>query len=103
MQRAAAFFVGEHDFQSFAASDPDLTARSQPPDSALTLQTAPSPTTIRTIFTSSWTTQTIESGELLIYRVRGSGFLHHMIRNLVGTMLDLGRGQLHPTRRSSAT
>jgi len=31
---------------------------------------------------------------LLVYRVRGSGFLHHMVRNLVGTMLDVGRGML---------
>jgi tRNA pseudouridine38-40 synthase len=31
---------------------------------------------------------------LLVYRVRGSGFLHHMVRNLVGTMLDVGRGRL---------
>jgi tRNA pseudouridine38-40 synthase len=31
---------------------------------------------------------------LLVYRVRGNGFLHHMVRNLVGTMLDVGRGRL---------
>jgi tRNA pseudouridine38-40 synthase len=29
---------------------------------------------------------------MLDYRVRGNGFLHHMVRNLVGTMLDVGRG-----------
>jgi tRNA pseudouridine38-40 synthase len=32
---------------------------------------------------------------LLVYRVRGNGFLHHMVRNLVGTMLDVGRGRLN--------
>jgi tRNA pseudouridine38-40 synthase len=32
----------------------------------------------------------------MVYRVRGSGFLHHMVRNLVGTMLDVGRGRLNP-------
>jgi len=31
---------------------------------------------------------------LLVYRVRGNGFLHHMVRNLVGTMLDVGRGYI---------
>ena len=37
---------------------------------------------------------------LFIYRVRGSGFLHHMVRNLVGTMLDVGRGYRRPARNS---
>ena len=31
---------------------------------------------------------------MLVYRVRGNGFLHHTVRNLVGTMLDVARGQL---------
>lgn len=35
-------------------------------------------------------------GGFLLYRVRGSGFLHHMVRNLVGTFLDVGRGKLGP-------
>ena len=50
------------------------------------------PSTIRIIFSSIWTKQAIEGGDLLVYRVRGNGFLHHMVRNLVGTMLDVGRG-----------
>ena len=35
-------------------------------------------------------------GDLLMYRVRGDGFLHHMVRNLVGTFVDAGRGQMEP-------
>jgi len=31
---------------------------------------------------------------LLIYDVRGSGFLHHMVRNIVGTLIEVGRGKL---------
>jgi tRNA pseudouridine38-40 synthase len=38
----------------------------------------------RTIFHSAWHQQE----ELLIYRVTGSGFLHHMVRNLVGTFVE---------------
>ena len=45
-------------------------------------------TNVRTIFSSSWTRE----GEELIYTVRGSGFLHHMVRNLVGTFLLVGKG-----------
>jgi tRNA pseudouridine38-40 synthase len=84
MQRAAALVVGEHDFTSFAATDPDLSSRQSGPDS-------PS-NNIRTIYSSAWTEET----DLLIYHVRGSGFLHHMVRNLVGTFLDAGRGQIAP-------
>ena len=47
---------------------------------------------VRTIFESTWS----EEGELLLYRVRGNGFLHHMVRNLVGTLVDVGRGQREP-------
>jgi tRNA pseudouridine38-40 synthase len=55
-------------------------------------------TAVRTIFSSTWEQQLTADGTLLVYRVRGSGFLHHMVRNLVGTMLDMGRDRLHATQ-----
>ncbi len=84
MRRVAALVVGEHNFTSFAATDPDLTTRQ--------LEAAAPPNNIRTIFSSEWA----EENDLLIYTIRGNGFLHHMVRNLVGTFLDAGRGHIAP-------
>jgi tRNA pseudouridine38-40 synthase len=99
MQQAAVHFVGEHDFLSFAATDPDLRVRSSAPDADLAEQSevpvAP-PSAVRKVFSSVWDRQETEAERLMVYRVRGSGFLHHMVRNLVGTMLDVGRGRLNP-------
>ena len=75
---AAAVVVGEHDFTSFASVDPE---RGREEESASNL---------RTICSSEW----IRQEEEFIYTVRGSGFLHHMVRNLVGTFLLVGKGTL---------
>ncbi len=93
MQQAAALVIGEHDFTSFAATDPDLSTRAPALESNDPLDPDAKAGNIRTIYSSSFTT---EAGELLIYRVRGNGFLHHMVRNLVGTFIDVGRGHIAP-------
>jgi len=78
MDRAAARVVGEHDFTSFAAVDPERGDDQEPKPN------------VRRIFSSAWE----RIGEEFIYTVRGSGFLHHMVRNLVGTFILVGRGTL---------
>ncbi|MBV8114305.1 MAG: tRNA pseudouridine(38-40) synthase TruA [Silvibacterium sp.] len=85
MRRAAEVVLGEHDFTSFAASDPDLSARSCNEDER--------PGNVRAIYSFSFDRK---DGDLLVYRVRGNGFLHHMVRNLVGTFIDVGRGHVEP-------
>ncbi len=80
MQQAAHHVLGEHDFTSFAASDPDSSAR----DSGLEQNC------IRSVHESIWTSEI----DHWTYRVTGNGFLHHMVRNLVGTFLEVGRGSL---------
>ncbi|MGD0738792.1 MAG: tRNA pseudouridine synthase A [Terracidiphilus sp.] len=98
LQSCAQVFEGKYDFQSFAANDPDLSEReagraTYEPGAEAALKIAPL-STVRTIYTSTWELRQGEAGAMLVYRVRGNGFLHHMVRNLVGTMLDVGRGHL---------
>lgn len=77
---ASGVFVGEHDFTSFAAVDPEekKEARKEATDN------------VRTIYSSDWKRE----GDEFIYAVRGNGFLHHMVRNLVGAFLMVGKGVL---------
>jgi tRNA pseudouridine38-40 synthase len=79
MQDAATLIEGEHDFTSFAAVDPERGREGI--------------SNVRRIFSSQWRRESYE----LIYEVRGSGFLHHMVRNLVGTFLLVGKGTLRPS------
>jgi tRNA pseudouridine38-40 synthase len=97
MEAAANAVVGAHDFTSFAAVDPEraerMVSQEQVATSSRTTaqvqETSEFQTTnVRTIFSSAWSR---EAGEL-IYTVRGKGFLHHMVRNLVGTFLQVGKG-----------
>jgi tRNA pseudouridine38-40 synthase len=98
LQQAAAHILGPHDFTSFAAVDPDLTTRTRSSEEVAvtpTQDSTPPPIPIdntRTIFHSAWHQQE----DLLLYRVTGSGFLHHMVRNLVGTFVEVAANRLPP-------
>jgi tRNA pseudouridine38-40 synthase len=80
MARAATLVEGEQDFTSFAAVDLERGREEVPVPN------------LRRIFSSRWERQ----GEELVYMVKGSGFLHHMVRNLVGTFILVGKGTLQP-------
>jgi len=83
LQLASYNILGEHDFTSFAASDPDQATRQQG-------DSAEPRSNVRRIDASTWD----ERDGLYIYRVTGSGFLHHMVRNLVGTFVDVGASRV---------
>ncbi len=84
MIAAADEVAGEHDFTSFAAVDPERLERMATESGERVVSN------VRTIFSSTWT----RDGDELIYTVRGNGFLHHMVRNLVGTFLLVGKGTI---------
>jgi tRNA pseudouridine38-40 synthase len=75
MLRLAPLLEGDHDFTAFAATDDrDELGASK----------------VRTIFCS----RLAQEGERLIYRVTGSGFLKHMVRNVAGVLLEVGKGNV---------
>ena len=86
LQAAAERVIGEHDFAAFQATG------------------APRASTIRTITHSAWVADprhvggdrlggVANLGQRWYYEVEGNGFLYNMVRNLVGTMLEVGRGR----------
>jgi tRNA pseudouridine38-40 synthase len=77
MIAAAPLLLGEHDFTPFATADEsDILGRSK----------------VRTIFASEFHRE----GPELCYQVRGSGFLKHMVRHIVGFLLEIGKGNATP-------
>jgi len=75
MRAACRSLVGRHDFASFQASG------------------RPVRSTVRTLFRLSW----IKRGRLILCDCVGDGFLYKMVRNIVGTLLEIGQGQYEPT------
>lgn len=71
MREAAQFLVGEHDFKSFCQSGAQVE------------------TTVRTIYSL----EVLEEETDLVIRVCGNGFLYNMVRIIVGTLLEVGRGK----------
>ncbi len=71
MDTAATQLVGEHDFEAFRGAD-----------------TEPVSSTVRRVLESR-----VQAGPVLVYRIEATAFLKHMVRNIVGTLVEVGRGE----------
>ena len=76
MQEAAFHLIGTYDFKSFCSVNTTAT------------------TTVRTIYDI----QVIRDGVDIIVRITGNGFLYNMVRIIVGTLMDVGRGKYEPSK-----
>lgn len=74
MQEAAGYFVGTHDFKSFCSVDTQAE------------------NTVRQIEC----VEVNKTGDLIVIRVAGRGFLYNMVRIMAGTLMEVGRGNLEP-------
>jgi tRNA pseudouridine38-40 synthase len=91
MAAAAGLVVGEHDFTSFAAVDAERgTSKIFGHEGHQGSLRKPGSLNVRRIFSSAWQRE----GDEFVYTVRGAGFLHHMVRNLVGTFILVGKKTL---------
>lgn len=72
MRAATPALVGEHDFAIFQGTGATVH------------------TTIRTITRAAW--QANDDGRSLVFTIAGNGFLRHMVRSIVGTLVEVGRG-----------
>ena len=76
MNDAAAMLSGTHDFAAFQGTGSDTQ------------------TTVRTVLRSS--VEREPGAPLVVYDAAGEGFLRHMVRNVVGTLVEIGRGRYRP-------
>ena len=82
MRQAAACLLGRHDFSAFRSIGTEV------------------PDAVRTLHASAIveTAGAGDGGRLLTYEVTGDGFLRHMVRAIVGTLVEVGRGWRDPAQ-----
>jgi tRNA pseudouridine38-40 synthase len=78
MAKAARILEGRHDFAAFQASGNAISK------------------TERELLASTLSSSELRGGELIVYDVTGNGFLRHMVRTIVGTLVEVGRGKQPP-------
>jgi len=74
MQEACTYIEGEHDFSAFCSAKTDVKGSK-----------------VRTVYQASCQ----KDGDQVIFIFKGSGFLYNMVRILVGTLVEIGKGERH--------
>lgn len=74
MDRATTHFVGVRDFTSFSAATAEVSDR------------------VREVYRAEWERDSRD----WVFRIRASGFLQYMVRTIVGTLIEVGRGKIDP-------
>lgn len=78
MEKAAGYLVGEHDFKSFCSAGSQVES------------------TVRTIFAVQVQKESGKTGDEILIRVTGNGFLYNMVRIIAGTLMEAGKGAWEP-------
>ena len=78
-EEAAVFLLGTHDFSAFTGAGTSIEDK------------------VRSVSVSDFR----RKGNILIYRIEANGFLFHMVRNIVGTLMEAGRGKIEPSEIKS--
>jgi tRNA pseudouridine38-40 synthase len=73
MRKAVPYFIGEKDFSSFTSDDPHKKRIREVTDFTMKVR-----------------------GEEITFTIRGKSFLRYMVRNIIGTIIDVGRGKIQP-------
>lgn len=76
MKRSAEYLIGEHDFKAFAQSGIEVKS------------------TVRTVLKVSIDEK---DNNLILFRIEATGFLKRMVRLIIGTLIQVGKGQISPT------
>ncbi|MBQ3000072.1 MAG: tRNA pseudouridine(38-40) synthase TruA [Clostridia bacterium] len=81
MNEAASHWIGTHDFSSYMAADSKITDA------------------VRTIYEA----EIVRQGDVIEFRVSANGFLYHMVRILMGTLISVAEGRISPDKINDVT